>query len=380
MKKKDMRRKIIFLLLLLGIVIKILIYILSHNNYFVRRFDPQFFGKLYSESQYVKGQLSEGGIGDDGLYAFAGYYYLFQGGDITSVNFEHPPLGKYLIGLSILLFNNENLINLIYFTLLLLLSYKLGRLILHDQLFSILAVLIISADPLILDHLLRSLLDLPFTLFFTAAVYFFLLSIKRVNYIFISQLFWGMAFSTRFFPSLVIIYAFLFLLQFFYHKKSLLLFCYSSLLIPLVYLVSHTSFFFYHPSIIEFLRHKKWMLSWFAGSTVVIGNIWQNIFIGQYIDSTGKIQINQYWTPILPISLTLAITRIRKNLIRKDKIYIMVIYGISMLYLLYLTFLTGGLQKFFMPIYPLIVILALSNISCIIETCKRQIIEKSKGK
>lgn len=328
----------------------------------------------------MKGQLSEGGIGDDGLYAFAGYYYLFQGGDVSSVNFEHPPLGKYLIGVSIFLFNNENIINIIYFVLLLVLSYTIGKIILRDSLLSMIAVGILSADPLILDHTLRSLLDLPFTLFFTAAIYFFLLSFKKNKYIFLSQLFWGFAFSTRFFPSLVVIYAFLFLLQFFYRKKSLLLFCYSSLLIPLVYLISHTSFFLYHPSMIEFLRHKKWMLSWFAGSTVLIGNIWRNLFTGWYIDSTGKLQINQYWTGVLPVLLMLAITRVRKDFIRKDRIDIMAVYGVSIVYLIYLTCLTGGLQKFFMPIYPLIVVLALSNISCIIETCKRRIIEKSRVK
>lgn len=69
------------------------------------------------------------GIGDDGLYAFAGYYYLFQGGDVSAVNFEHPPLGKYLIGVSIFLFGNENVINIIYFALILIITYKIGQLV-----------------------------------------------------------------------------------------------------------------------------------------------------------------------------------------------------------------------------------------------------------
>jgi len=379
MINKDVKTIIVFLLLIISFW-QNLTFIFSNREYFTRHFDPQFFSRLYSESQYVKGQASEGGIGDDGLYAFAGYYYLFQKGDVSSVNFEHPPLGKYLIGLSILLFNNENIINLIYYALLLFFTYKLAKIILRSVSLSFLAVCLISIDPLIHDHLLRSLLDLPFTLFFVVAVYYYLLSFKNTNYTFISQLLLGMAFSTRFFPSLILIYTFFSLIKFLYQRKAFLQYFYTSFLIPIIYMLSHISFFYYHPSIIEFIRHKIWMLSWFKGSVIIMGNIWRNLFTGYYIDSTGKIQINQYWTIILPITLVLAITRVRKNLIKKDNYQILVIYFTSVIYLIYLTFLTGGLEKFFMPIYPLIIILALSNISCIIETCRKWNLRRLKAR
>src|SRR3990167_7825817 len=136
-----------------------------------RPFDPDYFSGLYSTSQYVLGEKSKGGIGDDGLYAFAGYYYFFQQGDVSAVNFEHPPLGKYLIGLSIYLFDNELFINLVYFMLLLIVTYKTGRLYL-DKSAALLPLCILLVDPLFLDHVIRSQLDLPFTLFFVSAVYF----------------------------------------------------------------------------------------------------------------------------------------------------------------------------------------------------------------
>ncbi len=370
--------KVIILLLVFAIFFQNIIFIFSNRQYFTRRFDPEFFSKLYSESQYVKGPASEGGIGDDGLYAFAGYYYFFQGGDVSSVNFEHPPLGKYLIGLSILLFNNENIINLIYYAFLLFFTYKLAKMILRSVLLSVLAVFLVNTDPLIQDHLLRSLLDLPFTLFFVAAIYYYLLSFKNINYTFLSQILLGMAFSTRFFPSLAIIYIFLLLIKFIYQRKAFIHYFYTSLLIPVVYIVCHISFFYYHPSIVEFLRHKRWMLSWFSGSVIVVGNIWRNLLTGYYIDSTGKIQINQYWNVVLPLTLILAVTRVRRDLIKKNNYQILILYGVSILYLIYLTFLTGGLEKFFMPIYPLVIILALSNISCIIETCRRRILQRSR--
>src|SRR3990167_9345765 len=120
-----------------------------------RPFDPDYFSGLYSTSQYVLGEKSKGGIGDDGLYAFAGYYYFFQAGDVSSVNFEHPPLGKYLIGLSIFLFNNEIAIGIIYFLLLLFVTYQLGRLFI-DKFQALIPPALLVFDPLFLDHTIRS--------------------------------------------------------------------------------------------------------------------------------------------------------------------------------------------------------------------------------
>lgn len=250
------------------------LYLLNNKNSFLGKFDSDYFGQLYSKSQYVIGELSEGGIGDDGLYAFAGYYYLFKGGDVSSVNFEHPPLGKYLIGLSILLFKNENIINIFYFILLLILTYKISQMILPNKLFSLISVAILSIDPLFLDNLIRSLLDLPFTLFFIAAVYFFLKGLLKPRLFYLSFFFWGAAFSTRFFPAFIFIYLYLLLFIYIYKRKLLQAYLISSIVVPTVYLLAHISFFVYHPSLIEFLRHKKWMLNWFTGSPVILGNIW----------------------------------------------------------------------------------------------------------
>lgn len=369
--------RLINYILIILIIYSFLINIYRNGRYFTRPFDPVYFGKLYSESQYVKGQLSKGGIGDDGLYAFAGYYYLFQKGDISSVNFEHPPLGKYLIGLSILFFNNENIINLIYLFLLIIIVYKFGVLILKNHILSLLGVLIIVTDPLILDNTIRSLLDLPFTLFFVSAVYFFLRSRKNIRLLYISQFFWALAFATRFFPSFLILYIFLLSVIIISRKQDLKTFLLSSFIIPLIYLIVHASFFYYHRSFIEFIRHKIWMISWFRGSVVTIGNIWRNIFTGYYYDTSGLLRRNEYWLPLIPVLVILSVFRI---IIRKKDSDITYLYFFTVIYLVYVTFLTDGLQKFIMPIYPIIIILALSSISCIINTCRKVNIRKLREK
>lgn len=94
MKKENL---IINILLILSLI-RIFLFVYNNGKVYSKQYDHYEIGKIYSGSQYVKGPKSERPIGDDDLYAFAGYYYLLQGGDISAVNFENPPIGKYLIG------------------------------------------------------------------------------------------------------------------------------------------------------------------------------------------------------------------------------------------------------------------------------------------
>lgn len=342
------------------ITVRITAFIIGNGEAFTRKFDAIYFGDLYSKSQYVVGQRSIGGIGDDGLYAFAGYYYLFGGGDIASVNFEHPPLGKYLIGLSILHFGNQNIINIIYFVLLLVVSFQLAKSVGLGKIGSWISILVVGLDPLFLDNLLRSLLDLPFTVFFVSAVYFFLKGLKDTKYFLISNILWGAAFSTRFFPAFVFVY----LLELAYIvclKKGVKQFLFTSLSIPVVYLATHVMYFVHHPSFVEFLRHKRWMLSWFSGSISIAGNIWRSLMTGWYINPSGLLRRSDHWWILVPFIVASAVfTPLVKNINRKSVLYL---YLLSLIYLLYLTFLTNGDQKFVMPLYPILAVLSLRTLT-----------------
>lgn len=358
--------KIIVWIILLVIVGNLGKYIIENYYSFTRRFDPYYYGQLYSRSQYVLGSLSRGGIGDDGLYAFAGYYYLFQGGDVSAVNFEHPPLGKYLIGFSIYLFRNENIVNLIYYACLLLFIYKIGLRLLNNKLLSLISVLFYTIDPLFLDHLIRSQLDLPFTLFLTAGIYFYLLGNQNSLFFYLSSLFFGAAFSTRFFPFLIIIVVYLSILVFFYQRKYLFTYIKSLFFIPFIYLICHFMFFIYHPSLMEFLRHKKWMLFWYKGAPAIMGNIWRNIFTGYYLDSMGKLTKNIYWIPLIPTNVILALTGWRNKYFKKKYFDLLAVYGLCVLFLINITILSSGVQKFLMPIYPLLIVMAFRHLSTLV--------------
>lgn len=102
------------------------------------------------------------------------------------------------------------------------------------------------------------------------------------------------------------------------------------------------------------------MISWFAGSKKIIGNIWINIFTGYYYDTTDKLVRNNLWLLAVPMTVTLALLQFKKLIFKN--IGMLVIYGICILYLIYLTFLTDGVAKFLMPVYPLLCILAVGNL------------------
>lgn len=346
-----MTKKLTWILLIVSLIYLIRFW-LNNFDRFSKKFELEYFSKLYSESQYVLGSKSKGGIGDDGLYAFSGYYYFMQRGDVSAVNFEHPPLGKYLIGLSIFLFHNELIINLFYFFILLLVTYKLGKLFINHT-YALIPPCLLMFDPLFLDHTIRSQLDLPFTLFFVAAVYFFIKSIDNYKYFLVSQFFWACAFSTRFFPMLIILEIYMIFIIFIKNKSGIIQFIISLVLIPVVYLLVHTSYFFYHPSFVEFLRHKKWMLSWFTGTPVKPWNILRNFYTGSLLDTSDNLVKNKEWSLIQPIIITLNLIPLELN----------IIFGFIVIRLLYCIFLTGGQAKFLMPVYPLMLIFAVESLN-----------------
>lgn len=366
-----------------GLIIFIFIFRIYIGRFiFTKPFDAIKMGKIYSESQYVVGSGSKFGIGDDGLYAYAGYYYLMQKGDVASINFEHPPLGKYLIGLSIAIFGNENAINIFYYIVLLFVIHQLALLILKEEIFARITVLIILLDSLVTEQLYFSLLDLPFILFFISAIYLFLKGSKSRKWYLFSNLAWGLAFSTRFFPAFVLLYPFQLFWSFKKDRKNTMYFILTSLTIPVIYLLSHSMYFYYHPSFFGFIRYKIWMLSWFSGSVSILGNIWRNIFTGYFVDTSEKLIRNDHWNIPIPIIVMLAMIPIKilGKYWKSDKSFL---YYFSTIYFIYMTFLTNGNQKYLMRIYPFLVILALETIRqihSIIRGWKTQSLSKSNGK
>src|SRR3989338_11667650 len=103
---KSQRNKItilITLFLIVSITARLVYLLHPFSRFFSRSYDYDFLENSYLHSQYVQ-EINPSWIPDEGVYSYAAGNYL-QGGNPVLVDPSQPPLGKYFIGLSIILFS-----------------------------------------------------------------------------------------------------------------------------------------------------------------------------------------------------------------------------------------------------------------------------------
>jgi len=182
--------------------------------------------EVYEGSQYVK-KKNAGIIPDQALESFAGGAFL-KGTNPILIIHDQPPMGRYILSLSILLFDNVNTIMVVLFFLSCLGVFLITRLILNSTLLSLLPLSIFSNEPLFINKFYNSPLlepiQLPFIIF---ALYFFIQGIIKKNYtkwFILTSLMLGFIISIRFF----ILGAFLVLTMFVYFLIRMLYFLITS--------------------------------------------------------------------------------------------------------------------------------------------------------
>src|SRR6266702_3141043 len=114
----------IFIGILIIFIAQLFFRVYQYRNDYFSRYNSEYWKQRYLHSQWVVSN-SKQPIGDDGLYAFSGWEYV-NGRDPTILNAEVPPLGKYLIGLSIIAFHNQNIFALLCGLLVLTAFYFLN--------------------------------------------------------------------------------------------------------------------------------------------------------------------------------------------------------------------------------------------------------------
>lgn len=337
-------------------------------------YDHARLGKIYSGSQYVQGPKATTSIGDDGLFAVAGYYLFFQKGDPSQIHFESPPLGEYFIGLSIFLFRNERVINIIYGLLFLLGVQKLATSVSRNKLIGSLASFLIVLNPMFYDHMITSLLDLPQALFLTWALYFFFDSIQNGRKRFyLMGLFLGCAFSIKFLPGIVFFVVVLSLWCFFKRREYIISFLTSLVFVPIVYLLSYSMYFFNGHTFIDFIQFQKWVIVWRLGNPRVFGNIFTNLLFGQYRswwEPVVWLHANE-WTILSPIVFIGSL--ISPLVFWKRNSTLFYLYSLMFVYLVYIGFLTTGVSKYIFPIYALMTLFAGVTIAYFVQSLGKRL-------
>lgn len=223
--------------------------------------------KMYYDSVYAnkKGNF----IRDEYVYAFAAGS-LIQGVSPILVNPEQPPLGKYLIALSILLFNNENFFTLVAGIGSLVLLYLLGKQVFSSSFLALLPVLLLSFESLYLNQLLITpLLDilqlvflLSFFLFFNKAEN----TSKYKRYFFLANCMLGGFISVKFFGlGITLIAAALLVLLLRKNFQKVGWYLVTLLIAPAILLSMYIPVLFKGYPLQEFLGIQKWIFLYNQG-------------------------------------------------------------------------------------------------------------------
>lgn len=228
-------------------------------------FDPQDAKDAYFASTYIKGDQGAPTLSDSDLYLVEGHFLVGENYDLEKLTPGHPPLGKYLIGFSWKYLGNPYILQFISFALvLLLLSLLAGTPLLG---------LIFSFEPLFLEQLSLTLLDVHFLVFILSSLLFFTRfikekSVKKQNFLVtLSWLSLGLAMATKFFPvTLPLIGAYILLILLRGDFPRFLRLTLTFPLIGLGFVLGHFSYFFYHPSLLSFARFTRYQINWWAGS------------------------------------------------------------------------------------------------------------------
>src|SRR3989344_976824 len=139
------------------------------NQYFNRYFNENVYQnleRLYNNSQYrQKNPISV--IADEIVFRYAAAAYI-RGADPILINSEHTPLGKYMIGLSFLWFQNDGVAIVFFAVLSLFTLWLLGKQIFKDTTWALVPVALWVTEPLFQNQLrvtpLLDIIQLPWIL------------------------------------------------------------------------------------------------------------------------------------------------------------------------------------------------------------------------
>lgn len=372
MKRKNTQdKKFPFLIFLLAVI-----FISTQFIYLLIQNSSQFFGpgehllfedyrQAYYSSQYADPD-AKGFIPDEIFEIFAAGAFL-RGMNPIMIVHDHPPLGRYILSFSLLLFDNSKTI--IIFCLIAAYAgiFLTARLVLKNNFLSLIPLAIFLNEPLNLNKLIYAPLpepvQLPFIIF---TIYFFLLSInkkdKRFYYILVAILL-GFVVSIRFFVTggVIALSMLIFLILTKRNIKDALYFS-SFLPIALIVLVlSYTQTLRSGYSFIDLLGVQKYILDYHKSAFTNVFSFWDLILFNRWHTWWGErlILSDPHWNLFWPVSVILTASSLVLSLIRRINITREEL--VLMIFLIFYTLMLSvgyTSTRYFLPLLPYLYILA----------------------
>lgn len=346
----------------------IILFFLYRDTY-TTRYDEQYLRDLYDHSQWTM-PIPRRTIGDDGLYQVAGLD-LVKTWDYFKINPEVPPLGKYLYGISILIFKNAQIISLLLLLISTVIFYKVAQLILKDKFASQIATILFLCEPVIFYQATVTMLDLPQLIMLLLHIYLFLLIIKNKNtasknllFAISAGIFLGFFMAVKIgFLAFVIVLADIVVL---FLAKRIFFIIPIILAAVLSYTTTYLPYLLNH-SPVEFLKTQKWMMNFYLTSQVkpLYGVEIVTLLTGYYRNWTGigweKIPDWTIMWPIYTVILLLTLGSFVRHY-SKDKVnelYLIIVT--TCLFLLYLVI--PFWPRYLVLLIPLMILITIHKIS-----------------
>jgi len=355
--------KKVFTFLILGLIIfRLGFYIFSNRVSLLQKFYPEAHERAYLGSTYV----TKGGapIPDHIVYGYAAWEYI-HGKNPTLINPEMPPLGKYLMGISILVFQRIQISSLMLGFLSLILVFLIGKTILKSTILALIPVIILSFEPIFIGQLDTALLDIYHLFFILLAFYFFILA-QRKNLFFIpASLALGGVIAVKFYAAgIIVAFSWELYLIIIRNYRGLINLIVSLPLAILVLMASYFKIFLEGESLRRFFGIQKWMWDFHSQGKflVPIGSIWQLIFLKKWITwwADRRPLPAPDWQITWPITTIISLTMGALALLKKrrwpSEANILLTWII-----VYFTFLTFGIiyPRYLLPLLPFTYILSI---------------------
>lgn len=363
----------IILILLLLIIFSQFLYLIFNNweKFFLPGYSKNYesYKNAYYSSQYAV-KNSKAIIPDEIFEDFAAGAFL-KGLDPINIVHDHPPLGRYILSLSIILFDNPNTIVIFCLVLSFLGVYLISGKVIDNKYLKLLPLAIFVNEPLTLNKLIYTPLpepvQLPFIIF---SIYFFLESLnkrdKRIYYILVSILL-GCVISIRFFVTggviLGTILFFLFIIKRnFTEGFKFLLYLPLSLL---VLFLSYTRTIRDGYNIFGILKIQKYILSYHKSAFTNAFSFWDLIIFNRWHTWWGEklISSDPQWNIFWPASVVFSFLGMLLALLKRfhfsDSEKIIAVYTVF-----YSLMLSTGYTatRYFFPLMPFLYILSVSVI------------------
>jgi hypothetical protein len=327
---------------------------------FSQTYNANYWKDRFEHSQYTL-PLSERIIGDDGLYSYAGYRLIHRESIENTATFK-PPVGIYMLGFSILVFNNPLIIEMLAGIATIVCFFFFCLELFKDKKLAIMTTTLVILDPFIFSNFSIALLDLPQLFFLLTHLLFFLYAVRNKKYTYLLALISGLSlgfFTETKLPLLlpmIIILESLYLLK----QKRFSQFICIILGFGIGVLIPYFRYFELGSSLRDYLKLHKYFLSYYAmGHNQLFPlSIWQSLLIGYFPDVvSGQLtKIGQWWI-LLPVTTIVGILGAIKTLFfKKDSVFLkglatlmltlLIIYTIIPIYARYLVLVIPFLYIF----------------------------------